>query len=88
MSEETRTMMEDYSAADSPPLEPGEWKEKINAAGAAVADATRATYKELQDKTIACSRSTDRLVRENPYVALGIAFEPFALQILRPQASL
>ena len=74
MTEETPTMMEDYSTSDSPSLEPGEWKEKMNAAGAAVADATRATYKELQDKTLACGRTTDRIVRENPYVALGVAF--------------
>ena len=74
MSEETPTMMEDYSTSDSPSLEAGEWKEKMNAAGAAVADATRATYQEIQDKTMACGRSTDRMVRENPYIALGIAF--------------
>ena len=49
-------------------------KEKARVAGAAAWDMTRATYEELQDRTIACSQATDRAIRENPYTSLGVAF--------------
>ncbi len=51
-----------------------EWKEKAKAAGTAAWDATRATYQQLQDKTIAGAKATDVAIRENPYIALGCAF--------------
>ncbi|MEO5802899.1 MAG: hypothetical protein ABIR24_05165 [Verrucomicrobiota bacterium] len=51
-----------------------EWKAKAKAAGTAAWDATRATYQQLQDRTIEYSKATDRAIREKPYVAVGIAF--------------
>ncbi|MEO6182686.1 MAG: hypothetical protein ABIP71_06245 [Verrucomicrobiota bacterium] len=51
-----------------------EWKSKACAAGTAAWDATRATYQQIQDKTIEYSKVTDRAIRERPYAALGIAF--------------
>jgi ElaB/YqjD/DUF883 family membrane-anchored ribosome-binding protein len=51
-----------------------EWKAKAKAAGTAAWDATRATYQEIQDKTIEYSKATDRVIREKPYVAVGVAF--------------
>ncbi len=51
-----------------------EWKEKAKAAGEAAWDATKATYQQLQDKTVAGAKATDKAIRENPYIALGCAF--------------
>jgi ElaB/YqjD/DUF883 family membrane-anchored ribosome-binding protein len=51
-----------------------EWKTKAKAAGTAAWDATRATYQQVQDKTIEYSKATDQAIRERPYVAIGIAF--------------
>jgi len=51
-----------------------EWRAKAKAVGSAAWDATRATYQQLQDKTIEYSKLTDRAIREKPYVAVGIAF--------------
>lgn len=51
-----------------------EWKTKARAAGTAAWDATRATYQQIQDKTVEYSKVTDRAIREKPYVAVGIAF--------------
>jgi ElaB/YqjD/DUF883 family membrane-anchored ribosome-binding protein len=51
-----------------------EWKEKAKAAGTAAWDATRATYQQVQDKTVQYSKATDQAIRQQPYVAVGIAF--------------
>jgi ElaB/YqjD/DUF883 family membrane-anchored ribosome-binding protein len=51
-----------------------EWLTKARAAGTAAWDATRATYQQIQDKTIEYSKVTDQAIREKPYVAVGIAF--------------
>jgi ElaB/YqjD/DUF883 family membrane-anchored ribosome-binding protein len=59
---------------DSPEETGQEWKAKARAAGTAAWDATRATYQQLQDKTIEYSKATDRIIHEKPYPAIGIAF--------------
>ena len=60
-----------------------EWKEKARAAGTAAWDATKASYQELQDKTVAGAKATDQAIRANPYIALGCALGAgFALGIL------
>ena len=51
-----------------------EWKAKAKAAGNAAWDATRATYQQLQGKTVEYSKATDHAIREKPYVAVGVAF--------------
>ncbi len=51
-----------------------EWKEKARLAGTAAWDATKATMQQLQDKTREYSRATDRVIRQKPYAAIGIAF--------------
>ena len=51
-----------------------QWKEKARAAGTAAWDATKATVQQLQDKTREYSRATDRVIREKPYAAVGVAF--------------
>ena len=51
-----------------------EWKAKAKAAGSAAWDASRAAYQQIQEKTVEYSKATDRVIRENPYVAVGIAF--------------
>ena len=50
-----------------------EWKEKARVAGTAAWDATKATYQQLQDKTVAGAKATDQAIRANPYIALGCA---------------
>lgn len=59
---------------DHPEESTQEWKAKAKAAGSAAWDATRATYQQLQDKTMRYSKATDHAIREKPYVALGVAF--------------
>lgn len=49
-------------------------KNKAKLAGAAAWDATRATYKQVQNKAVDYSRATDSAIRENPYMALGFSF--------------
>jgi len=56
------------------PEETPEWKAKARVAGTAALDATRAAYQNIQEKTVACSKATDQAIRENPYIALGVAF--------------
>lgn len=51
-----------------------EWKDKARTAGTAAWDATKATYQQIQDKSVACGRATDEAIRENTYMSLGIAF--------------
>ncbi len=51
-----------------------EWKEKARAAGTAAWDATKATYQQVQDKTKEYSKAADQRIREQPYMAIGIAF--------------
>jgi ElaB/YqjD/DUF883 family membrane-anchored ribosome-binding protein len=51
-----------------------ELKAKARAAGAAAWDATKATYQQLQEKSVEYGRVTDRAIRENPYVSIGVAF--------------
>ena len=56
-----------------------EWKAKARVAKDAAVEATKAAYEELSEKTIQCSKATDRAIRENPYTSLGIAFGVGAL---------
>ncbi len=51
-----------------------EWRSKARAAGTAALDATKATYQQIQDKTMEYSKIADKTIREQPYVALGVAF--------------
>src|SRR5581483_1894414 len=37
-------------------------------------DSARETGRKLQERTVAGAKATDRVIRENPYQALGIAF--------------
>lgn len=55
---------------DHPEDSAQEWKTRARAAW----DATRATYQQLQDKTVEYSKATDQAIREKPYVAIGVAF--------------
>lgn len=56
-----------------------EWKTKARVAGTAAWDATKAAYETLQERTTACTKATDVAIRENPYMALGVAFGVGAL---------
>jgi ElaB/YqjD/DUF883 family membrane-anchored ribosome-binding protein len=59
--------------------ETAEWKAKARLAGTATWDATKAAYDTLQEKTVACTKATDQAIRENPYIAMGVAFGVGAL---------
>ena len=45
-------------------------RERLSAA----LEVAKDTQRRLQERTVACVRETDRLVRENPYQSAGIAF--------------
>ena len=45
-------------------------RERLSAA----VDAARETGRQLQERTIAGAKATDRVIRENPYQSIGIAF--------------
>jgi ElaB/YqjD/DUF883 family membrane-anchored ribosome-binding protein len=42
--------------------------------GVAAMDMGRATYQHLQNKAVTAAQKTDRAVRGNPYVAVGLSF--------------
>ena len=46
---------------------------------AAAMDAAKQTYAVVQKKTAQGAKATDRVIRENPYQALGVAFAVGAL---------
>ncbi len=37
-------------------------------------DRAKALYQQMQERTVAAAKATDRAVREHPYQAVGIAF--------------
>src|ERR1035437_6824444 len=41
---------------------------------AAALESAKTTCHELQEKTVAAAKATDRTIREHPYQAIGIAF--------------
>ena len=45
----------------------------------AAMDAARETFGRLQEKAVDGAKATDKLIRENPYQAIGIAFGVGAL---------
>ena len=49
-------------------------KSHAQATGAAAMEMGRATYRHLQGKATDAAQKTDRAVRGNPYVAVGISF--------------
>ena len=41
---------------------------------AAALESSKATYQQLQDKTVQAAKVTNRTIRDNPYQSIGIAF--------------
>jgi ElaB/YqjD/DUF883 family membrane-anchored ribosome-binding protein len=60
--------------AEEIPQETPAWKAKAKVAGTAAWDATKSAYEAAQEKTVACTKATDEAIRENPYIAMGVAF--------------
>ncbi len=55
----------------------GDMSEQAQAARSRLAEAiekTKATYHNLEQKTVAMAKATDRCIRSHPYESLGIAF--------------
>jgi ElaB/YqjD/DUF883 family membrane-anchored ribosome-binding protein len=52
----------------------GDKSGQIRAKLQATVDKAKAMYSNLEDKTVACAKATDKSVREHPYQAIGIAF--------------
>ena len=50
-----------------------DWPEARERLTAAL-DMARDTARKLQDQAVVSAQATDRLIRENPYQAVGIAF--------------
>jgi ElaB/YqjD/DUF883 family membrane-anchored ribosome-binding protein len=51
-----------------------DFKLKAKAAGVAAVDMSKAAYSQLQNKTRNCSQATDKVIRNSPYISLGVAF--------------
>jgi ElaB/YqjD/DUF883 family membrane-anchored ribosome-binding protein len=49
-------------------------KSEIRARLEAAVDKAKAACERLEEKTVAAAKATDKVVREHPYQALGIAF--------------
>ena len=71
---ETRTRNLARGAQETIKEKAQEWGERARAARSAAVEKAHAAYGMAQDKTKAGARATDHAIRENPYVALGIAF--------------
>lgn len=52
----------------------GELSEKAKQASERIGAAWESARTNIQEKTLASARATDRAVRDNPYTSLGIAF--------------
>ena len=55
----------------------GQAGEKVSEARsrlAAALESAKATCQQLEEKTIAAAKATDRTIREHPYESIGIAF--------------
>ncbi|MFN7138897.1 MAG: YqjD family protein [Limisphaerales bacterium] len=51
-----------------------QWGDRAKAASNVAMEKAHAAYDMAHDRTIAGARATDQAIRENPYIALGIAF--------------
>ncbi len=54
--------------------EPGEKARDLRMKLEAAVEKAKAAYQRLQDKTVGAAKATDKVVREHPYQAIGIAF--------------
>jgi ElaB/YqjD/DUF883 family membrane-anchored ribosome-binding protein len=55
----------------------GDMSEKAKLARTRLAEAlekAKVTYRQLEEKTVAAARATDKVIREHPYESIGIAF--------------
>jgi len=55
----------------------GDMSEKAKLARTRLAEAlekAKGTYRQLEEKTVAAARATDKVIREHPYESIGIAF--------------
>ncbi len=71
---ETRTRNLARGAQETIKEKAQEWGDKAKAARSAAMEKAQAAYGMAQEKTKAGVRATDTAIRENPYMALGIAF--------------
>lgn len=51
-----------------------EWADQTKAMGTAALEKAQEAYEYAQNKAVAGAKATDRVIRDNPYRALGIAF--------------
>jgi ElaB/YqjD/DUF883 family membrane-anchored ribosome-binding protein len=55
----------------------GQAGEKVSAARnrlAAAIESAKASYQQVQEKTVAAAKATDKTIRAHPYESIGIAF--------------
>ncbi len=65
---EGEEMLENTSADSS------EKTRELRARLRAAVEKAKVLYEQLQEKTVAAAKATDRTVREHPYQAMGVAF--------------
>jgi len=71
---ETRAQNLARGAQDAIKEKAQQWTERAKTASGAAVEKAQAVYGMASDKTIAGARATDAAIRQNPYIALGIAF--------------
>jgi ElaB/YqjD/DUF883 family membrane-anchored ribosome-binding protein len=52
----------------------GEKLTQVRARLAAALESAKETCQELEQKTVAAAKSTDKVIREHPYESIGVAF--------------
>jgi len=55
----------------------GDMSEKAKLARTRLAEAlekAKVTYRQLEERTVAAARATDKVIREHPYESIGVAF--------------
>jgi ElaB/YqjD/DUF883 family membrane-anchored ribosome-binding protein len=54
--------------------EKGNGSQEIRMRLSSAIESAKATYRRLEEKTVAGAKATDKVIREHPYESLGVAF--------------
>ncbi len=75
IKEDLRTLMQDAEALLKATA--SDMSDKAREARARLGEAlekAKATYRRMEEKTVAAAKATDKVIREHPYETIGIAF--------------
>jgi ElaB/YqjD/DUF883 family membrane-anchored ribosome-binding protein len=54
--------------------EKGNGSQELRVRLSSAIESAKATYRRLEEKTVAGAKATDKVIREHPYESLGVAF--------------